>query len=422
MPATVDLVERSGDLKRDLLTFARGPRFGRALQRALAERFGRVVVGDDGELFNFLDHFILQRRQADGRTVVEHFVEEHPELPEAERAMLLGWREVVEGIFAVQGRDGVALIVENLIDELPYRVRSNMGPGVFAQMPVGSYMIGRLVPVGDEWLISGATSVLAATRRAEAYSAAANIAARMPSLVFRNPAKVERGWELQREEHRQFIDFFGADLIVLPGHELGERMRDYARYRLYDARDEQGRSAAERAEDLYGVAPPVVDFELPEEFRKAETVAVIYDEVEGMNFYLDFGRVEEAFANPDLAGGIGHRRHRKAVLTYLEDPSISPLPLRRLAARDPDRASRVFQQVLRQRDFSWERDGEALLRRYKASHFEAPVLPSVTRLSDRLSRAQIAEKTGGLDAGHRPGRNEPCPCGSGRKYKHCCGR
>lgn len=21
---------------------------------------------------------------------------------------------------------------------------------------------------------------------------------------------------------------------------------------------------------------------------------------------------------------------------------------------------------------------------------------------------------------HKPGRNEPCPCGSGRKYKQCC--
>ena len=21
----------------------------------------------------------------------------------------------------------------------------------------------------------------------------------------------------------------------------------------------------------------------------------------------------------------------------------------------------------------------------------------------------------------RPGRNDPCPCGSGRKYKRCCG-
>ncbi|MDR1785402.1 MAG: SEC-C domain-containing protein, partial [Spirochaetaceae bacterium] len=24
--------------------------------------------------------------------------------------------------------------------------------------------------------------------------------------------------------------------------------------------------------------------------------------------------------------------------------------------------------------------------------------------------------------GKKPGRNEPCPCGSGKKYKHCCGR
>lgn len=22
--------------------------------------------------------------------------------------------------------------------------------------------------------------------------------------------------------------------------------------------------------------------------------------------------------------------------------------------------------------------------------------------------------------GEKAGRNEPCPCGSGRKYKHCC--
>ncbi|HKF97767.1 MAG TPA: SEC-C metal-binding domain-containing protein, partial [Steroidobacteraceae bacterium] len=22
----------------------------------------------------------------------------------------------------------------------------------------------------------------------------------------------------------------------------------------------------------------------------------------------------------------------------------------------------------------------------------------------------------------RPGRNDPCPCGSGKKLKHCCGR
>lgn len=32
----------------------------------------------------------------------------------------------------------------------------------------------------------------------------------------------------------------------------------------------------------------------------------------------------------------------------------------------------------------------------------------------RRSRTVVKEK--------KPGRNEPCPCGSGKKYKHCCGR
>lgn len=27
-----------------------------------------------------------------------------------------------------------------------------------------------------------------------------------------------------------------------------------------------------------------------------------------------------------------------------------------------------------------------------------------------------------IRASHTPGRNDPCPCGSGRKYKRCCGR
>ncbi|WP_410216501.1 SEC-C metal-binding domain-containing protein [Paracoccus sp. (in: a-proteobacteria)] len=34
--------------------------------------------------------------------------------------------------------------------------------------------------------------------------------------------------------------------------------------------------------------------------------------------------------------------------------------------------------------------------------------------ADNLSRAPVR--------GTRPAGNEPCPCGSGRKYKQCCGK
>ena len=32
------------------------------------------------------------------------------------------------------------------------------------------------------------------------------------------------------------------------------------------------------------------------------------------------------------------------------------------------------------------------------------------------------KKSGTVIVGKKVGRNEPCPCGSGKKYKHCCGR
>ena len=32
------------------------------------------------------------------------------------------------------------------------------------------------------------------------------------------------------------------------------------------------------------------------------------------------------------------------------------------------------------------------------------------------------KKSGTVIVGKKVGRNEPCPCGRGKKYKHCCGR
>ena len=32
------------------------------------------------------------------------------------------------------------------------------------------------------------------------------------------------------------------------------------------------------------------------------------------------------------------------------------------------------------------------------------------------------KKSGTIVKGHKVGRNDPCPCGSGKKYKFCCGR
>ena len=138
MVVSTELVWRSGDRKRELVEFARRRRFDRAFREALVRRFGEAPEVDEEQFINFLDFFVLQQRRPDGRTVVEHFVAEHPGLSEEERAMLLGWREVVEGIFRVRRRDGDALVAVNLVDELTDRVRSNRGPSALASMRRGT--------------------------------------------------------------------------------------------------------------------------------------------------------------------------------------------------------------------------------------------------------------------------------------------
>ena len=54
---------------------------------------------------------------------------------------------------------------------------------------------------------------------------------------------------------------------------------------------------------------------------------------------------------------------------YLGSKTIEPLPLRHLAAAHPDTVDAVFRKILRQKDFTWAEDGEALLRRRKAWYY-----------------------------------------------------
>jgi preprotein translocase subunit SecA len=58
-----------------------------------------------------------------------------------------------------------------------------------------------------------------------------------------------------------------------------------------------------------------------------------------------------------------------------------------------------------------------------ASAFGQPPNPDQTKPSDVVSEAAAAaEKVKPVRTGPKVGRNDPCPCGSGKKFKQCCGK
>ena len=231
---------------------------------------------DEGDAISAIDRFALQYRLPDGQTVVDRFVASRPDLEAADREMLLGWRDPVEGIFEIRGQDGDAIILLNLLDDLEYRTYSNMGRAVLRSLPRRGFVHARLVPIGPApgvWLVSGMMSSYRKSDGGSLAKVALELATTRPELVFRNPEKIEQGWRQMREDRAAFVAFFGGDELVLPPGEAEERLNAYYRHRQEAALAR--RPARRRPPNLPGLDVPA--FEFPPDLADADTVGMIFD-------------------------------------------------------------------------------------------------------------------------------------------------
>jgi hypothetical protein len=113
-PSLACVIERGAKLKRALVDFALSPRMERHLERFMVEGAGpREVLAED-EAIDAIDRFALLYRLPNGKTVLGQFLASWPDLSAADREMLRGWRDPVDGIFEIRGRDGDSLILLNL--------------------------------------------------------------------------------------------------------------------------------------------------------------------------------------------------------------------------------------------------------------------------------------------------------------------
>jgi hypothetical protein len=379
-PSLESLIERSSELKRGLVDFACSPRFERRLNAFMLEAADPEGELDEAEAIGIIDRFALQHRLPNGKTVLEQFLASRPDLSAVDRDMVRGWHDPVEGLFEIRRKDRTAIVLLNLLDDLEYRTYSNMGPDAFRPLPKGGFLYARLVPISPVpgvWLVSGYMSSFPKSGAVQIAQAALELSTRRPELVFRNPEKIEQGWKQMRQDRAAFIEFFGSDELVLSPSEAEERLNAYYRHRQQAAL--AAHPKRRRPRHIPAINMPA--FEFPAEFAEADTVGVIYDEIDGLNYCNDYGMLRDLFADPALAAD---KRYSGVLRGFLESDTVAPLPIRRQAVAHPETADAVFRKVLRKPGFTWADHGEALLRRRKPWYYKHDPRPGVSVISARL--------------------------------------
>lgn len=378
------LVEVCGELKEELVEYVWQPRFSKQVNTALRRVTDRRHGLDERFAMAAIDQLALETKLHDGTTIVQRFAKQRrPPFDDEQKAILLGWQDVVESLFEVREHlEGGGVLLHNLLDDLLYPTWATSGPDAVAPMTPGSFVVTRMVPAHaeyDMWLFSGPQSLFGPDAGPIMAQSAMQTGMAGPRAMRRNTVLVAKAWKMQAEERATFLEVAGADFVVGTPAEMHELLLAFRRERRRLIEEAHPAAGADGVADLS--PEDLVSF--PDEILEAESLAVVYDEVEGLSYFAEFAAVAKPFTVPadQLSRTVLAR-----LKDFLNDETVPPHLIRRLAAQYPDTVDQVFAALLGKPDFFWSRDGEALLARKKPEFFDREPTPSMTVTGTRLTQ------------------------------------
>jgi hypothetical protein len=409
-------IDRFGDIRKMFVNYfqyvllKKEDALKKAFLKASKEKYGDpMVIDSEDEFHEFTDNFVYSNRLPDNLTVIDRFVSETSGLTEKEKAIVLKWKDPVVGLFQVKRTLPDGFVAENLINEVDYTIKPTTIPQRFEQLArPGAFFRAKIIPASDsEYIFSGVQKFLDISEK-EMLKRVAELQMKNPQFAFRdNEEKIKRGFELQKKDRELFIEYFGNDEVLTEGKKLEDLMEGFMNYKL----KKHDKPIPE------GYRPPKI--KLPEDLIKSNDVGIVFDEMSGQHYLVNYGLILNVFQSPD---DLKIQRYKRDILTYLEDQTISPHVLKRLFFKSPQNAEFIIRKVLDRPEFSLEKDFDSLMDELKPSFKGKRIYPSILPMSPKFVKAMRPELYPRREYRQKVGRNDPCPCGSGKKYKKCCGR
>lgn len=373
--------------------------------------------------------YILERNLGeDLKSIPQLYLENSKGLDKETKEIVEAIDNSISSVFEIKKVTKTGFDLLNIVNERRYLITSLMKMTAFRGLGSGDYIIARIVNLNGDYFLLEISGVLPATKKDDAYRFAVAKIIQNPELVYLdNPEKQKEIEDDVAEIYQKFVDFFGTTEIITTNKHADDLIgmfNDYA---------EDGTKADYK--DLI-VEPAEYKFFNVSEFNNSydnflenslggfsahkETydVGIIYDKELGLYAIPFYGTFNKIFEVKDYTKVLNFD---SCIKYFLENDKYSANLIRMVADKHKN-FMEIVNAVLG-KNYTLEE----LLKKYKRRYVSNKIISSTTVLyrsnafSNTLGIIEDNENKPQFDTTKKIGRNDPCPCGSGKKYKKCCG-
>ena len=359
-------------------------------------------------------------RKINEKSILEYFQEQNRGKFDA---IIKSLSESISSIFEIKKilKNGFELY--NLVNEKTYTVSSLTKMTNFRGVYAGQYIVARIFELSHEFFVIEVSNVLSHSQKSEAYRFAVMKLVHNPRMLYSdNEEKENEIKSVISEMYQKFIKTFDKDIILTTNKhaddiigafnegedvDLSDKDSNIEKYRFFHVKELDNNYSNFLEKSMGGFAS----------HNEVYDVAVIFDKDKGLYavpFYETFCKIFEDKDSVENA--------KQCIEYFLANEAIPDTILERVASKYSNFMDTINELLSTNYTF------DELIKKYKSEYLENTIYSSATVLfcSNAFSEifdyisAEPEEKPAASSV--KVGRNDPCPCGSGKKYKLCCGR
>lgn len=354
-------------------------------------------------------------RYIDGKQILEMFKETTANKDFAESLI-----NAQASVFEIKRILKKGFELRNLVNEKTYTVLSLTKMTNFRGVYAGQYIVARIFKSDEEYYVIEISSVLSHSQKDEAMRYAVMKLVQNPKLLYLdNPEKEDEIKSVVAEMYEKFIKTFDKDIILTTNQYADEIIGAFNDGEEIDLSDKASNLETPKffhVKELDNNYSNFLENSLGGFASHSEVydVAVVFDKEKGLYaipFYETFTKIFE---------GVEVEGAKDCIKYFLTNDTIPDTVLERVSTQYKN-----FMEIVN-KNLEKEYTFEELLKEYKSEYLNNKLYSSATILYCSNAFSQVFDIISApkpesvVPAGEKIGRNDPCPCGSGKKFKNCC--